>query len=69
MQVRDNAVHLMAVIHKKFGWDPHVFTPWNKGLAFHRECVQDHHACPGSKVDKGDMIARVAARIAELQAV
>ena len=68
MQVRDNAVHLMAVIHKKFGWDPHVFTPWSKGLAFHRECTQDHHACPGSRVDKSDMISRVAARMIQLQA-
>ena len=67
-QVRDNAVQLMAVIHRKFGWDPRVFTPWSKGLAFHRECVADHHACPGSRVDKGDMINRVVARMAQLQA-
>jgi hypothetical protein len=57
--VRDNAIFLIACLNKKFGFDP-------ADLTFHRECKLDDHACPGSKVSKADVIARVRAAMAAL---
>lgn len=50
--VRDNAVYAMAQLCQKLKLNP-------VGLTFHRDCKLDNHACPGSKVDKSDMIGRV----------
>ena len=36
------------------------------GLVFHKECRRDNHDCPGRKVDKADMIRRVADMIRTL---
>ena len=52
--VRDNAVAALAILHQALGLDPET-------LRFHRECLADHHDCPGKNVDKADMIARVKA--------
>ena len=52
-KVRDNAVFVLAALCEKFGWDI------ADTLHFHRECVHDHHACPGSRVAKPDIIQRV----------
>ena len=50
--VRNNAIWALAVLHKKFGFDP-------ERLTFHRDCPRDRHACPGSQVEKEDIIMRV----------
>ncbi len=54
-KVRDNAVFTLATLCEKFGWDI------GAELHFHRECMQDHHACPGSRVQKPDIVQRVRA--------
>ena len=61
-RVRDNAVELLALLAQRFGWgDLSDYAPGERGLHLHRECAHDHHACPGSKVAKPDVLARVAA--------
>ncbi len=59
-KVRDNAVFLMACLCRKFGWDP------GKVIILHKEDPLTTHDCPGKNVHKADVIARVAAQIAEL---
>ena len=54
-KVRDNAVFVLAALCEKFGWDI------GKTLRFHRECPADHHACPGSRVAKVEIVQRVNA--------
>ncbi len=54
-KVRDNAVWTLAVLCERFGWKIEDV------LRFHRECAKDHHACPGSKVSKPEIIQRVHA--------
>ena len=56
-QVRDNAIVVLAALHKALGISPDT-------LHFHKECIRDHHDCPGSNVVKTDVIARVKAAIA-----
>ena len=69
-KVRDNAAKAIAVMAEKMEWDDLAFYYFNvKGLHFHHECVQDHHACPGSLVVKSDMLTRIAANRALLRAV
>lgn len=59
-KVRDNAAAALAALNQKFGWgDLANYVCGEKGLHFHRECVRDHHACPGSRVSKPDMLARI----------
>lgn len=53
-KVRDNAVFALATLYRALGLDPH-------GLVFHKECALDNHDCPGRKVIKSDVIARVTA--------
>lgn len=53
--VRDTAVAGLAILFHALGLDP------RSTLNFHRQCVADHHACPGSNVNEADAIARVAA--------
>lgn len=61
-KVRDNAAAVLAALAEKFAWgDLGDYAIGAKGLHFHRECVNDHHACPGGQVKKPDMLARVAA--------
>jgi hypothetical protein len=52
--VRDNAVFLIAALNLKFGFSP-------EDLTFHKECRIDNHDCPGHKVVKTDVIAKVRA--------
>lgn len=60
--VRDNAAAVLAALQEKFGWgDLGDFALGERGLHFHRECVHDHHACPGGQVSKSGVLARVAA--------
>jgi hypothetical protein len=58
-EVRDNAVFALAVVHKHLGIDPNT-------LHFHKECLRDHHDCPGKNVSKSDMITRVKAQMEKL---
>jgi hypothetical protein len=51
-KVRDNAVAALAILHGALGLKPGM-------LHFHKECLRDHHACPGGNVRKPDMIARI----------
>ena len=67
-QVRDMAVLALAALHNKLGLEPLPFSHGVCGLHFHRDCVQDHHDCPGSNVHRDDVIARVQAKMAELKA-
>ncbi|HLZ02176.1 MAG TPA: peptidoglycan recognition family protein [Bradyrhizobium sp.] len=57
--VRDNAVFLVAALNLRFGFDP-------DNLTFHIDCKRDNHACPGDKVVKADVIARVRAEMDSL---
>jgi len=60
-KVRDNAVQLLALLADAFGWHNLAdFVVGERGLHFHRECARDHHLCPGSRVDKVDLLERVA---------
>lgn len=56
-QVRDNAVFWIAALNNRFGFKA-------EDLTFHVECKQDNHDCPGRKVVKADVIARVVAEMA-----
>lgn len=57
--VRDQAVYLMALLHRKIGLNPET-------IRFHVECKADNHDCPGKLVHKPDIIARVKAEMARL---
>lgn len=65
--VRDDALYLMALLHNKLGITPLPYVYGKTGLHFHRECVADHHSCPGKNVHKADVIARLTAKMAELK--
>ncbi len=53
-KVRDNAVFALATLYRALNLSP-------DGLVFHKECLADNHDCPGRKVIKADVIARVKA--------
>lgn len=55
-KVRDLAVQALAILHQALDLDPAT-------LRFHKECVADHHDCPGKNVVKADIIARVKAAL------
>lgn len=65
-QVADNAIYLMALLHNKIGIAPEPYAYNQHGLHFHVECRHDNHHCPGHFVQKPDVVARVAAKMAEL---
>jgi hypothetical protein len=59
-KVRDNAAAALAALNEKFMWgDLGEIAIGARGLHFHHDCARDHHACPGSKVTKLDMLARI----------
>jgi hypothetical protein len=66
--VADNAIYLMALLHNKIGLAPTLYAYNQRGLHFHVECKADNHDCPGQFVHKPDVVARVAAKMAELVA-
>jgi hypothetical protein len=53
-KVRDNAVATLAILHSALQISPDT-------LHFHRDCARDAHVCPGTQVDKSDIIRRVKA--------
>jgi len=65
--VRDNAVHLMAVVFKKMGWQPDPLILWSQGLAFHAECEHDKNKCPGQNVHRDDIVRRVTQKMSEIK--
>ena len=61
-KVRDNSAFALAVIAEHLGLNDLADFAFNtRGLHFHRDCKADHHACPGSKVMKPEMLARIGA--------
>src|SRR5579859_5973050 len=67
-RVIDNAVWALAVLSHKLGWSIGDVETGVKGLHFHRECLRDGHPCPGSLVDKSNIIGRVVSQMALLSA-
>lgn len=63
--VRDNAVFLLACLHKKLGLTPEPYVYGSRGLHFHIECKADNHDCPGKFVHKSDVVAMVTAAMAK----
>ena len=59
-KVRDLTVSALAILHKALGLRPSPYKTGVGGLHPHRDCVKDHHDCPGKNVDLEDMRARVA---------
>lgn len=53
-RVRDNAVACIAALSHVLKINPDT-------LHFHKECIRDHHDCPGKNVVKADVIARTKA--------
>jgi len=66
--VRDIAVLLLAALHNKLGLTPLPYAYNEHGLHFHKDCVQDHHDCPGKNVVRADLIALVQAKMEALKA-
>lgn len=62
-QVRDNAVFTLAVWYRKLGLRPDGYQYGVRGLHFHKDCIRDHHSCPGKNVDRDDMVRRVLAKM------
>lgn len=60
--VRDNSVFAMAVLCRKFGFDP------DHDIVLHKEDARTNHDCPGKLVRKDDVIVRVKAMIETLAA-
>jgi N-acetylmuramoyl-L-alanine amidase CwlA len=56
-KVRDLTAQALATLHKALKISPDT-------LKFHKECLRDHHDCPGRHVDKADMIVRIKAAMA-----
>lgn len=58
---RDNLVSALAIMHKRFGFNPTDFQLGVKGLHFHKEDhATTHKTCPGRKLVKADLVAAVA---------
>jgi hypothetical protein len=51
-KVRDNTVACLAALHKALKIVPDT-------LHFHKQCVRDHHDCPGGRVSRPDITSRV----------
>lgn len=62
-QVRDNAVFALAVWHRKLGLRPDGYQYGVRGLHLHKDCIRDHHSCPGKNVDRDDMVCRILAKM------
>ena len=65
-QVAENAIYLMALLHRRIGITPMPYAYGRSGLHFQVECKADDHHCPGSRVDKATVVARIQAKMAEL---
>lgn len=65
-KVIENAVWALAVLSHKLGWNIGTLVRGVGGLHFHRDCLRDGHPCPGSRVSRSDILARVLAAMATL---
>lgn len=65
--VRDSSVLLLAALHNRLGLSPNPHVVGKSGLHFHRECIHDHHDCPGKNVNRADLIIRVQNKMADLK--
>jgi hypothetical protein len=52
-----SAANIVAALCLRMGWDP------EKAINFHRDCLQDHHPCPGALVTNEWAIGLVKARM------
>jgi hypothetical protein len=55
------SANIIAALCVRFGWNPET------AVAFHRDCIADHHACPGNLVTNAWALGLVTARIAEIK--
>lgn len=62
-QVRDNAVFALAVWYRKLGLRPDGYQYGIRGLHLHKDCIRDHHSCPGKNVNRDDMVRRILAKM------
>ena len=67
-KVIDNAVWALAILANKLEWSIGNVQTGVRGLHFHRECTNDHHACPGDLVNKSEIIGRVVCAMKTLGA-
>jgi hypothetical protein len=59
-EVRDNAVHAIAVLYATLGRAPETLR------MHHEDPATTHRHCPGKHVDKQDMITRIAKAMSDL---
>lgn len=55
-----STANIFAALCVRFGWEP------RKAINFHRECEQDHHACPGNLVDDDFAWSLIEERLVEI---
>ena len=56
-----SSANIIASLCVRFGWTPRTV------VNFHRECTQDHHACPGNLVSDDFAYGLIEARVAEIK--
>ena len=61
-----NAVYALAILARKLDWNVGTIVRGVGGLHFHRDCLRDGHPCPGSRVNKADILSRVLVEMAAL---
>jgi hypothetical protein len=67
--VRDNLISALATLHSVAGLDPTNYRLGVRGLHFHKEdAATTHKECPGRNMVKADLVAAVAAKLAEMHA-
>lgn len=57
--VKDNAIFVLAALHRKRGLRPDGYKLGVSGLHFHVDCKRDNHACPGKTVNRDALVAAV----------
>jgi hypothetical protein len=66
---RDNLISALASLHSVAGLDPENYKLGVRGLHFHKEDkATTHQSCPGRKMIKSDLVADVAAKLAQMHA-
>lgn len=68
-KVIENAIAALSILTRKLGWSIGNMVRGIGGLHFHKECLRDGHPCPGSRVDKADILRRVLAQVPASAAV
>lgn len=65
--VRDATITLLAALHNALALTPLPYQYDVRGLHFHKDCVADHHDCPGKNVVRTDLIPLIEAKMADLK--